>query len=158
MPASNSQRALTAQRRSRAFQLYCSGVILEDIGAELGISGSACARLIKQEAKSHPAASMTREERSAVALQMLFDAHRDVKQELQQARDEGRREDVRCLLATQSLSASRCARVLEQTPEVQVNAAPVCNLSAFAALTGGGEQQQLPSEPVQEVTVEVEKA
>ena len=156
MPASLSQRALTAQRKSRAFHLYCSGVILEDIGKELGISGSACARLIKQEAKNHPAASMSSEERSAVALQMLFDAHRDVRDELATARAEGRRDDVRMLLSTQSLSASRCARVLEAQPDAVVQQQVTFNTAAFAVLTGA-DQQQLPSEAVQTVTVEAEK-
>lgn len=134
-------------------------MILFDIGKELGITESAAARMVKKQAKHHPAATMTTEERSAVAMTMLMKAHHDIRSELQQARDEGRREDVRGLLSTQSLSASRCARVLEQVPEVQVNAAPVFNLSAFSALTGGGEQQQqLPEEKPEVVEVKVENA
>ena len=132
-------------------------MILFDIGRELGISESMAARMVRKQAKHHPAATMTAEERSAVAMTMLMKAHHDIRSELQQARDEGRRDDIRSLLATQSLSASRCARVLEQTPEVQVNAAPVFNVSNFAALMGGGQQQQLP-EQQQVVDVKVENS
>ena len=156
VPASLARKKLAAERQSRAWQMYCSGMICLDIGKELGISESMAARMIKKAAKEHPGSTMTAEERSAVAMTMLMNAHHDIRLELQQARTEGRREDLRGLLSTQSLSASRCARVLEAVPEVQVNAAPVFNFSAFAQLTGGGEQKQLPE--VEPVTVEVEKA
>lgn len=132
-------------------------MILFDIGQELGISESMAARMVRKQAKHHPAAKMTAEERSAVAMTMLMKAHHDIRQELQQARDEGRREDVRCLLATQSLSASRCARVLEVQPEAVVQAGPVFNVGNFAALMGGAQQQQLPEEKAEVVTVEVQQ-
>ena len=136
--------------------MYCAGKICLEIGEELGITESAAARLIKKAAREHPAAQMTQEERSAIALQLLFDAHRDVKEELAAARAAGQGSEVRSLLAIQSLSASRCARVLEAQPDAVVQQQVTFNTAAFAMLTGTN-QQQLPSEPVQEVTVEVEK-
>ena len=60
-------------------------------------------------------------------------------------------------MSVQSLSAARAARVLEATPEAVVQAGPVFNVGNFAALMGGAQQQQLPSETVEPVTVEVEK-
>ena len=132
--------------------MYCAGKICLEIGEELGISESMAARMIKKAAKEHPAAQMSREERSAIAMQLLFDAHKDVKEELAAARAAGQGSEVRSLLAIQSLSASRCARVLEAVPEVVQQQGPVFNVAAFAQLVGT-DQQQLPA--VEPVTVEV---
>ena len=155
LPASIAARKKSAERQAAAWQMYCSGLLCWEIGERLGITESAAARLKKKAAKDHPAAQMDQAQRSAVALQMLFDSHREVKEELQQAQAEGRRDDVRMLLNTQSLSASRCARVLEAQPDAVVQQQVTFNTAAFQLLTGT-DQQQLPS--VQTVTVEAEKA
>lgn len=157
LPASPAARKKSAERKAAAWAMYCAGKICLEIGEELGITESAAARLIKKAAREHPAAQMTREERSAIAMQLLFDAHRDVKAELAAARAAGQGSEVRSLLAIQSLSASRCARVLEAVPEVVPEVVqqqgPVFNIAAFAALMGGAQQQQLPEQ--QPITVEV---
>ena len=83
-------------------------------------------------------------------------SHGEIRRELKKARQEGRTDDIRSLLAIQSLSASRCARVLEAQPEVLQQSGPVFNLTAFQQLTGsGGQQQQIEASPVEPVTVEV---
>ena len=153
MPASLEARRKSAERKADAFRLYCSGVRLIDIGRHLGITESVAARLVKKAAAENPAAEMTPAERSGVALELLMTSHGEIRRELKKARQEGRTDDVRSLLAIQSLSASRCARVLEAQPEVLQQSGPVFNLAAFQQLTGGGVQQQLPVKPV-EVKVE----
>ena len=86
-----------------------------------------------------------------------MNAHGEIRSELQKARQEGRTADVRSLLAIQSLSASRCARVLEAQPEVLQQTGPVFNLAAFQQLTGsGGQQQQIEASPVEPIEVRVE--
>ena len=85
-----------------------------------------------------------------------MNAHGEIRSELQKARQEGRTDEIKGLLAIQSLSASRCAKVLEAQPEVVQQSGPVFNLAAFQQLTGtGAQQQQIEASPVEPVTVEV---
>ena len=157
MPAGLQARRRAAERKNQAFQLYCSGVRLVDIGKQLGISASVASRMVRRAAAEQPAAGMTPQERSGLAMELLMTAHGDVRQELAAARAQGRTDDVRSLLAIQSLSASRCARVLEAQPEVVQQTGPVFNLQAFQQLTGsGGQQQQIEASPVEPIEVRVE--
>lgn len=146
MPASLAARKLAAERSEKAWKLYCSGLRLIDIARELGLSEGRVSKMVRACAAKQPAASMTSKERSGLAMQILMDAHAEVKAELDKARAEGRTDAIRGLLSIQSLSASRVARVLEAQPSGEVvQQGPVFNFGAFAQLTGGAAQQQLPA-------------
>ena len=156
MPASPTQRQKKAERKAIAFRLYLDGKQQLEIAEQLGVSVPCVSKLIKEACQENPVVEMTPQQRTGLAMELILSAHGDIRRELASARAEGRRDDVRGLLSVQSLSAARAARVLEATPEAVVQAGPVFNVGNFAALMGGAQQQQLPSETVEPVTVEVQ--
>lgn len=91
MGRSKADRELAAERRARAWELYCQSVPQNQIALLLGVSESATSKLIKQAAATAAdALPQTREELAAELHQRWGEAERVIREEIDRQRREGR--------------------------------------------------------------------
>jgi hypothetical protein len=91
MGRSKADRELAAERRAKAWELYCQSVPQNQIALLLGISESATSKLVRQAAAcAVEAMPQTREELAAELHQRWGEAERVIREEIDRQRREGR--------------------------------------------------------------------
>ena len=90
MGASIEQRRESEIKRNRAWQLHLNGAPQFAIAAELEITQARVSQFIKQSAKAHPINQLTLEERMAVSEERWNLSEKEIREEIQEQRRNGR--------------------------------------------------------------------
>ena len=90
MAASIEQRKEAEIKRNRAWQLHLNGAPQFAIAAELEITQARVSQFIKQSAKAHPINQLTLEERMAVSEERWNLSEKEIREEIQEQRRNGR--------------------------------------------------------------------
>ena len=90
MGASITTKKEVELKSNRAWELYISGATQMDIAAELGCTQARVSQYIKRVAKAHPINQLTLEERMALSEERWNLSERELREEIQEQRRNGR--------------------------------------------------------------------
>ena len=90
MAASIERRKETELKRNRAWEMHINGAPQFAIAAELGITQGRVSHYIKEAAKAHPINKLSMEERMAISEERWNISEREMREEIQEQRRNGR--------------------------------------------------------------------